>query len=388
MTASRLRLGVYADLRYQRGAEGVTCDTAFVRFIAALGRHVDHLVVFGRLGEVVSPMATLGTDEAEFVPLPDYRSLADVGAVSQAIAPSRRAWRRPLEALDAVLVFGPHPVATALVRDARRRGVAVVLGVRQDLPGYLGLRASGRTRPVVLAAASGLEWGWRRSARRQPVVVTGSDLARNYRNATRLLDVSFSLVEQGDIVARRSGPWAPEARVLSVGRLDPEKNPLLLADITAGLRDAWTGWRVRAVGAGSLENDLTARRHALGVDDRLELGGPVPYGDAIREEYAEADVLVHVSHTEGQPQVLLEAMAAGLPIVGTAVGGVPSLLGDGERGLLVGPDDADAIVAGLERLRHEPELRNRLVAAGRDFVRTRTTDAEAGRVVDFIEAVR
>ncbi len=81
-------------------------------------------------------------------------------------------------------------------------------------------------------------------------------------------------------------------------------------------------------------------------------------------------------------------MAAGLPIVGTAVGGVPSLLGDGERGLLVGPDDADAIVAGLERLRHEPELRNRLVAAGRDFVRTRTTDVEAGRVVDFIEAVR
>ena len=50
--------------------------------------------------------------------------------------------------------------------------------------------------------------------------------------------------------------------------------------------------------------------------------------------------------------------------------------------------DADAIVAGLERLRHEPELRNRLVAAGRDFVRTRTTDVEAGRVVDFIEAVR
>ena len=78
MTSHGLRLGVYADLRYEPGPDGVRCDTAFVRFIAALGRHTEELVVFGRAGRVSEAVATLRSDEAEFVPLPDYRSLAAV----------------------------------------------------------------------------------------------------------------------------------------------------------------------------------------------------------------------------------------------------------------------------------------------------------------------
>ncbi len=387
MESAGLRLGVYADLRYESDPDGWMCDTAFVRFLAAVGRQVGHLVVLGRHGHVDAPVATLGRDEADFVALPDYRSLADVSAVAGALRPSRAAWNPVLGSLDALLVFGPHPLATALVRDARRSGLPVVLGVRQYLPGYLAPRASPRTRPLVLATAHGLELAWQRLARRLPTIVTGGDLAHRYRRSAALLDVSFSLVDADQIVQPAPPtPWEPSARALSVGRLDPEKNPLLLADIAAGLGDAWDGWRLRAVGAGSLKGDLTARRRLLGVDDRLELRGSVPYGAGIRAEYDAADALVHVSRTEGQPQVLLEAMAAGIPIVATAVGGVASLLGDGDRGLLIPPDDAHAAVAALERLRTDTTLRARLVAAGHTYVTAHTTDHEAAQVATFVAA--
>jgi glycosyltransferase involved in cell wall biosynthesis len=189
-----------------------------------------------------------------------------------------------------------------------------------------------------------------------------------------------SLATRADLQRRRPPPsWDGLLTALSVGRLDAEKNPLLLADVLAALDDRW---RLSVCGEGALAGGLAARLAQLGVDGRADLHGYVPLDGGLREAYAGAHALLHVSWTEGFPQVLVEAFAAGLPVVATDVGGVRELAGN--AALLVPPGDAGAAAAALERLRADPALRDRLVAAGREIAAQNTVEATAARVAGFI----
>ena len=110
----------------------------------------------------------------------------------------------------------------------------------------------------------------------------------------------------------------------------------------------------------------------------------MPFGERLFELYREADAFVHVSLTEGMPGVLIEAMAHGLPVVATDVGGIRGQTGDGEAALLVPPNDADALAAAVSSLDTDRSLRERIAAAGLERARTSTLDAEAGRVAAFL----
>jgi glycosyltransferase involved in cell wall biosynthesis len=130
--------------------------------------------------------------------------------------------------------------------------------------------------------------------------------------------------------------------------------------------------------------DLEERLAELGVADAADLRGYVPVDAGLHDLYRSADFFLHVSWTEGLPQVLFEAFAARLPIVATAVGGVPDAAGD--AALLVPPGEAEAAVEALIRLASEAELRERLVESGVERVRRHTTAAEVGRVAEFFGA--
>ncbi len=116
-------------------------------------------------------------------------------------------------------------------------------------------------------------------------------------------------------------------------------------------------------GEEAYEERLHALAGELGVADRVEFRG---FRDDVRAELAELDVLVHASTTpEPFGQVVLEGMAAGLPVVAAAAGGRAEIVTDGVDGLLVAPGDAAALAAALTRLAADPQLRERLGAAGR-----------------------
>ncbi len=177
--------------------------------------------------------------------------------------------------------------------------------------------------------------------------------------------------------------WDGDLRLLSVGRLDPEKNPLLLPEILALLRQTDDRWRLAIAGQGSMESELRAHAEELGVSDSIEWLGHVKNGADLQAEYRASQAFLHVSFTEGLPQVLFEAHAAGLPIVATDVGGVSAGLQGGRTGLLVPPADASAARVALERLRDDPDLRHGLVQRGLESARQDTFEAQAQRIIDF-----
>jgi glycosyltransferase involved in cell wall biosynthesis len=168
-----------------------------------------------------------------------------------------------------------------------------------------------------------------------------------------------------------------------VGRLEQEKNPLLLADVLAALPDPW---RLFVCGEGPLAGALESRLRALGVAERAELRGYVPIDGGLLDVYRSSHAFLHVSWTEGLPQVLFEAFAGRLPVVATDVGGVAAATG--EAALIIPPGDAQAAATALERVAADPELRARLIDAGLERVRGRTLEAECRRVAAFLAGER
>jgi glycosyltransferase involved in cell wall biosynthesis len=155
----------------------------------------------------------------------------------------------------------------------------------------------------------------------------------------------------------------PDAYVIAgVGRFVPIKGFDLLvaalADVVARVPAAW----VLLIGDGAERAALEAQARTLGVADRLRITGSV--GDMI-PLLAAADVLAAPSRNEGMGRVLVEAMALGLPVVGTRVGGIPDVIDDGECGLLVPADDAASLAEALVELGCDVARRAKLAAAAR-----------------------
>ncbi|HEY7076620.1 MAG TPA: glycosyltransferase [Solirubrobacteraceae bacterium] len=183
-------------------------------------------------------------------------------------------------------------------------------------------------------------------------------------------------------------------RVLGVGRLVAKKGFDLLVEACALLRDRGVDCELRIVGQDDTDGNRVRERIAtLGLAGRVTLAGPVGQAELLGE-YRRADVLcmpcrLLADDRDGIPNVLVEAMAAGTPVVATAVSGIPELVRDGHDGLLVAPEDPAALAGALARLHADPTLAARLAAAGRETV-ARRFDGErlARRLADlFAEAI-
>jgi glycosyltransferase involved in cell wall biosynthesis len=150
-------------------------------------------------------------------------------------------------------------------------------------------------------------------------------------------------------------PWGipPGSRtVLAVGRLDPQKAPFVLLEAAVGLLRDFDDLHVLYVGDGPLASELQARIAESEWHGRIHLAGrrtDVP--ELMRAAYC----LAHPSLWEGMSNAVLEAMAAGLPVVASRVEGSDELLDDGRTGLLVEPNSAAALQSALARLLSDPQ---------------------------------
>jgi len=186
-------------------------------------------------------------------------------------------------------------------------------------------------------------------------------------------------------LAREDLRIAPdECIIICVGRLSSEKGH---ADLIAALNgvsqiDRTRPLRLVVVGDGPEQDKI--ERLAANLGHRVLLTGhvsdPWPLLNA-------SDIFVLPSHSEGSPLVIFEAMAAGLPIVATSVGGVPETLTDGEDALLVPPSDPDALAIALARLIKNEPLRSRLGTAALAALERHSPDAYASRLLGVYDKV-
>jgi glycosyltransferase involved in cell wall biosynthesis len=268
---------------------------------------------------------------------------------------ARRPWLLPAAARSvrrAVRAFRPDVVhfhnpgmaavgGLATLRGRRPAGLVTVHGVpEEDYP--------SATRVLRLAGL--------------PVVACGPDVERGLGSvrSTTIENAVPPAPQPADraALAAELGLAVDAPLVVAVGRLTEQKNHALTVRALAQVPDA----ALLIVGEGPLRDPIAAAARDAGVADRVVLAGVRP--DA-REVVGAADAFVLSSTWEGLPLAVLEALAAGTPLVATAVRGVRDLVRDGESALLVPPGDPDALAAALRRVLGDPELAGRLAEGGR-----------------------
>ncbi|WP_395692773.1 glycosyltransferase family 4 protein [Nocardioides sp.] len=246
---------------------------------------------------------------------------------------------------------------------SRRSGVGVVYTLHGVADGLSDLVAGNaragvrrrRDRALYLTGERLVSrWG------RCRVVVPSRAVARYAVEQVGLPPGVVDVVPNGVVAERyaRARPDGVPPRAVWVGVLAPVKRVGLLLDAVAEVPQV----RLRVVGDGPLRDEVADRCARPDLADRVELTGWVAEPATC---LADADVFVLTSAAENCPIALLEAMASGLPVLSTAVGGVPEVVRDGVDGLLVPADDPTALTAALRTLADDAGLRARLGASAR-----------------------
>ena len=185
---------------------------------------------------------------------------------------------------------------------------------------------------------------------------------------------------QADVLPRQERP--DTHALLFLGKIHREKGVFDLLEAVARLRDTVPDIQLLCGGNGDLA-EMKKRAEALGISDCVQFLGWV--GEEEKQRLlTSASIYVLPSYYEGLPMSVLEAMAAGLPVVSTAIGGIPEAITDGVDGYLISPGDIPRLTVVLQSLLKDAELRSRMGAAGRKRV---DEDFAASVILPQVEAV-
>jgi glycosyltransferase involved in cell wall biosynthesis len=271
-------------------------------------------------------------------------------------------------------------------------------------------RAVARFQPDVLYAGDSRGHGaavWSRGIAGRPLVVhrrvvfgpSTNILSRmKYRAVTRFLAVSSAVaaaLETTGVAAARiavvpdglpteafvDAPAAPAPpfRLVHVGAFDGRKGQEIVVEVLARLVRRGVDATLLLLGSGPERYAVEARAAALGVANRCLFAGEI---EDVAASLAASHLLLLPSESEGSPLALVEAMAAGCPVLAHAVGGIPELTDGGAAGALVSSRETDEWEAAAFSLLGDPERRARLASAGRAKARERTLK----RTVEVVES--
>jgi glycosyltransferase involved in cell wall biosynthesis len=279
-------------------------------------------------------------------------------------------------------------VPSALSRQARRLDVAVLLvyGGRSFVVEDLASRVASRRRtPLVMALHGGAmpefmdrfpSWTRRVLARARRIVVPSPYLARALSQRgfeAEVIPNSIDLTTYAWRIRERARP-----RMLWMRAFHPLYNPALAVEVLARVLRKFPEATLTLAGQDRGEEPSLRRLvETRGLSGYVRFAGFLDASGKAREADA-CDVFLNTNRVDNQPVAVVEACAMGLPVVATAVGGIPDLLKDGETGLLVADGDAEAMAAAVCRLVEDSPLCERLSRAARrlsaEFDEPRVTD--------------
>jgi glycosyltransferase involved in cell wall biosynthesis len=191
-------------------------------------------------------------------------------------------------------------------------------------------------------------------------------------------DVSVGVIHNGvDIIDEATlgarGETNGRFRLVCVSRLIPRKGVADLLQALAGITTL--EYKLTVVGEGPIDADLGRMADDLGVSDRVRFVG-YKSAEELDQYYVDADAFVLPTRSEAFANVILEAMAAALPVIATRVGGVAEAVVDGKTGILVEPRQPDQLAAAIQRLAYDRLLARRYGLSGQERVLKQFTWAE------------
>jgi glycosyltransferase involved in cell wall biosynthesis len=373
-----MRVLITLEHRFHRTPDGAVW-TATINSYSFWKRYLDVfdcVRVLARVADVdISEPQWLRADgpHVEFYPVPCFigpqQFLRKLPAIN-------RAMRNALSGEDAVIMRVPSVIWNKMTRRLKREGRPFGLEVVGDP--YDVFAPGGVNHPLRPVFRTIFSRALRRQCREAHAVsyVTQRALQRRYPSKALAMGISDVMLPEGAFTTSYSSIELKSGQVLSSGRSRvPErgratlvfvgslaqlyKAPDVLIEAFAKANQRGSDLRLRMVGDGRYRPMLEGLCRQFGIENRCEFLGQLSGGAAVQDVLDSADVFVLPSRVEGLPRAMIEAMARGLPCIGTNVGGIPELLPAED---LVEPGDADALAEKIEEIVGDPD-RQRLMSA-------------------------
>ena len=216
--------------------------------------------------------------------------------------------------------------------------------------------------------------------------IQGESAYKRYINNPKAHLVVSTSINKDDITKDRHPPCVNEyITLLSVGRLQREKGHIYLLEAFKILKKKMNNIKLKIIGEGNLKKEFLDWIKENGFEGDIELPGMITHGPELFKVYKNSDIFILPSISEGTPKVILEAMACGLPVIATKVGGVPTLIKDRDNGLLVPRQNAGALADAINEIIENKVLRCQLIESGYKTAEEHTNDAEMYKIIKTLK---
>lgn len=255
--------------------------------------------------------------------------------------------------VDLVHVITPDPSAMVIIRAAHAEGIPVIyqeLGTPYHPPDYESYYEQFTSVLPLCSEVAALS----------PYLAQQCLEQLPHSNPLSVLPIMVDWPRQ-----RAARSPRPNVTFGFAARIEHLKGPLLLIDAFAAVCSENKATRLQMAGAGSQEQTVLSRAEELGITRSCLLSGVYTKPEQKSSFMRSLDVFVLPSRTEGTPNSIVEAMAHGLPVIASAVGGIPDVVTP-ETGILTPPGDVRALAGAMKRLASDPELRARMSAAAKE----------------------
>ncbi|MBL7764904.1 MAG: glycosyltransferase family 4 protein [Chitinophagaceae bacterium] len=223
------------------------------------------------------------------------------------------------------------------------------------------------------------------------ILVNSENLYQLYQGKCKAVDqIRTTTLSAKDVFIRKDTCTGPFIQLLYTGRIDPAKGMFEMIDALHQLRKLNLPVRLNIVGWETSEgiqvvSAMKEKALQLKVSEDLIFHGRKTVGESLNEMYRMADIYIIPSYHEGFPRTIWEAMAAGLPVIATKVGGIPKQLRDRVDALLIEPRDVSAITGAVLQVMNDATLRQNLIKNGYPLAMENTLEKQNEKMIEILK---
>ncbi|MES2651675.1 MAG: glycosyltransferase family 4 protein [Bacteroidota bacterium] len=292
---------------------------------------------------------------------------------------------------DAIIVRSPTPLAPYFKRYFRNIKVLfMVVGDYAEGASHLHIKS---IRDLAIQYYLQLnDWLFRREMKTTDILVNSPGLYRKYLPISKSINlIKTTTLSKKDIITRLDTCQAEVIQILYTGRIDPAKGLFELIDACAKLKNSNVAIQLNIVGweqdpDKSVEGALIKHGEKLGINENIIFHGRKKVGPELNSYYRNADIYVIPSYHEGFPRTIWEAMANGLPVIATRVGGIPEYLEHLKDVILIEPKSSDEIYNAILMLIKDSQLRKEIIFHAREKVFENTLEIQSSRLIQIVQS--
>jgi glycosyltransferase involved in cell wall biosynthesis len=387
-----VKLGIVYHMPFWRAADGTLreIEGSFARYVDSLAPYFDEIsLCVPVLSEPRGEGTPIRAHNVTLAPLPNFDGPVQFYPRLPIMLPRIVRFVRDVDLVHCRVPTPAAVLAFTCSRVFRRHQFLLVVGDLRALLPTMPYRGLKRLLWRAYTEFEELNIQW--MANHALTFANGEALTvKHSREGRSVIRTQTTTIDANAIGSREDTCAGPRVRLLTVSRIDPRKGLRVLPEAVARLAEAGCEASVDIIGPvvgapGEEERAaITSLAEEWAVADRVSLIGAVPL-DQLLPRYRAYDVFVLPTLPgEGIPRVLLEAMAAGLPVVTSRVSGIPSLITHDVNGLLVDAPSAPAVAEAVMRIVGDAALRRRLIAAGYATARAHTLQSQAARMMQDV----